>query len=162
MWRWRTTPCLYGAPDRLAATIADNTISLDNGGWDGGIDGVYAQGIKVLHNRISGTGLAGIDVGTIASLWGMPSGPDSGWRIIGNDVSGVTPSDAIYGQPLAQIWLGTRRRPLPGRRRLRPTTVLDQGTDDTLINVTQLPLPATASASPMGQTKRMLMKGVLP
>jgi peptide/nickel transport system substrate-binding protein len=44
----------------------------------------------------------------------------------------------------------------------RPTTVLDQGIDDTLINVTKLPLPATASASPMGQTKRMLMKGVVP
>jgi hypothetical protein len=42
------------------------------------------------------------------------------------------------------------------------TQVLDQGTDDTLINVTKLPLPATASASPMGQTKRMLMKGDLP
>ena len=36
------------------------------------------------------------------------------------------------------------------------------GTDDTLINVTKLPLPATASASPMGQTKRMLMEKDLP
>jgi ABC-type transport system substrate-binding protein len=44
----------------------------------------------------------------------------------------------------------------------RPTTVLDQGIDDTLINVTKLPLPATASASPMGQTKRMLMEKDLP
>jgi hypothetical protein len=91
----------------------------------------------------------------------MNSGPTAGWQIIGNNVSGVTPSDAIWGQPLAQIWLGSDAAHclVVG---CGPTTVLDQGTKDILINVTELPLPATTSASPMGQTKRVLMKGDLP
>ena len=88
--------CFYNdAPDRLDATIADNTITLDNGGWDAGIEGYYARGIKVLDNHISGVGDAAIDVGT-GPFFGMNSGPTVGWQIIGNDVSGVTPSDAIW------------------------------------------------------------------
>ena len=67
----------YGAPNRLHAMVADNTIALDNGGMDCGIDGFFAQGIRVLHNRISGTGLAGIGVG-FASVVGGLSGPASG------------------------------------------------------------------------------------
>ena len=72
---------LYSAPNRLDATIAGNTIDLDNGGYDAGIDGLYAQGIRVVHNRISGTGLAGIEVGALSSLLGLPSAPASGWKI---------------------------------------------------------------------------------
>ena len=153
---------LYDAPYRLHALIADNDIRLDNGGYDGGIDGIYAQGIRVLDNRISGTGLAGIDVGALASLVGLPSAPDSGWQIIGNDVSGLTAVGDQYGASTAQILLGPDADHCLVVGGCRPTTVLDQGTEDTLIDVTKLPLPATASASPMGQTKRMLMKGVLP
>jgi hypothetical protein len=153
---------LYGAPNRLYAVIADNDIRLDNGGYDGGIDGIYAQGVQVLCNHIWGTGLAGIDVGALASLVGLPSAPDNGWQIIGNDVSGLTATGEQYGASTAQILLGPDADHCLVVGGCRPTTVLDQGTDDTLINVTKLPLPATASASPMGQTKRMLMKGVLP
>jgi hypothetical protein len=137
---------LYDAPYRLHAVIADNDIRLDNGGYDGGIDGIYAQGIQVLNNHIWGTGLAGIDVGALASLVGIPSAPDSGWRIIGNDVSGLTAVADQYGVSTAQILLGPDASHCLVVGGCRPTTVLDQGTDDTLINVTQLPLPAAASA----------------
>jgi len=152
---------LWSAVNRLHAVIADNAIHLDNDGWDAGIDGLYAQGIWVLHNRICGTGLAAVDVGAL-SLLGLPSAPASGWKIIGNDVSGLTATGDQYGISTAQIWLGPDADHCLVVGGCRPTQVLDQGTDDTLINVTKLPLPATAPASPMGQTKRMLMKGVLP
>ena len=163
----RDDSSLFKVPQRLDAVIADNHITLDNGGWDAGIDGVYAKGIRVVHNRIIGTGFAGIELGFAASLWGMPSAPDSCWRIIGNDVSGVklaTQYTDASGAPIwgAPIWLGADATHCLVVGGCKPTKVLDQGTDDTLINVTRLPLPATASASPMGQTKRMLMKGVLP
>jgi hypothetical protein len=131
------------APDRLDATIADNTIHLDNDGYDGGIDGAYARGIRVLDNHIWGTGFAGIDVGALSSIWGSPSGPASGWQIIGNDVSGVTAS-TDQGGPGAQIWLGpdaTHCLVVGGRT---PTTALDQGTHDVLINVTRVTAPAAA------------------
>ncbi len=158
---------LYSAPNRLAATIADNNISLDNDGWDGGIDGVYAKGVRVSDNHISGTGLAGIDVGAVASLWGMQSAPDSGWQLINNDVSHLTLATQYTdasGAPVwgAPIWLGPDADHCLVVGGKAPTQVLDQGTDDTLINVTQLPLPASASASSIGQAKRVLMKEVLP
>ena len=38
---------------------------------------------------------------------GDTRGPDRGWRIVGNDVSGVDPLN-IFGGPAAQIWLGDR------------------------------------------------------
>ena len=151
----------YTAPYRLDATIVDNTIHLDNDGYDGGIDGQHAQGIRVLDNRIWGTGFAGIDVGALSTIWGLPSAPDSGWLIIDNDVSGVNAS-TDQGGPGAQIWLGPDADHCLVVGGCAPTTALDQGTDDTLINVTKLPLPARASASPMGHTQRMLLKGVLP
>ena len=94
--------------------------------------------------------------------WACPPAPDSGWHIIGNDVSDLTATGDQYGAPTAQIWLGPDAGHCLVVGGCRPTTVLDQGTDDTLINVAKLPLPATASAAPMGQTKRMLMKGDLP
>jgi hypothetical protein len=152
-----------GDTPRLDATIADNTIVLDNGGGDAGIDGFMVPGILVLHNHISGTGLAGIDVGTD---WYLPfDEPASGWQIIDNDVSGVTPSNAVWGQPLAQIWLGPDANHCLVVGGCRPTQVLDQGTDDTLINVTQLPLPASASAAaavPMNSPKQLKqLKGMM-
>ena len=142
-------------PDRLDATIAGNSIHLDNGGGDGGIDGFFADGIKVLFNRIWGTGLAGIDVGT--EWWYGPNTPatptqpafinppSSGWQIIGNDVSGVTlaphtnPSwwgyqlpEPIFGAP---IWFGPDATNCLVVGGLAPTKVRDQGTHNILINV---------------------------
>jgi hypothetical protein len=150
----------WGVPDRLHAVIAENTVYLDNGGNGSGISGAYTQGTQVLYNHIAGTGYAGIEVGTTADF-GAPSSPASDWLIIGNDVSGVNAVSA-FGMPAAPIWLGLDASHCLVVGGKAPTQVLDEGTDDTLINVTKLPLPATASASPMGQTKRMLMKGDLP
>ena len=133
------------APDRLGATITGNTIHLDNGGWDGGIDGFYAQGISVLRNRIYGTGLAAVDVGAAESLWGMASAPASGWQIIGNDVSGLTATGDQYGVQTAPIWLGPDADHCLVVGGKTPTTVLDQGKNDTLINVTPV---TTALVSP--------------
>jgi hypothetical protein len=132
------------APNRLDAAIVGNTITLDNGGMDGGIDGYYAKGIRVLGNRISGTGLAGIMVGATASL-GWTPGPASGWRIIGNDVSGVTATGDQYGVSTAPIWLGPDADRCLVVGGCTPTQVLDQGTDDTLINVTPLDPPTQAA-----------------
>ena len=70
---------LWGAVNRLHAVIADNAISLDNDGWDAGIDGLYAQGVWVLHNRICGTGLAAVDGGP-CRCWACPQHPPAGGR----------------------------------------------------------------------------------
>jgi hypothetical protein len=145
--------CLYSAPFRLKAAIADNTITLDNAGWDGGIDGIWGQGILVTHNRISGTGLAGIDVGAVAALFGATPGPCSGWQIIGNDVSGVTATADQFGVPTAQVWLGSEASNCLVVGGCAPTKVLDQGTKDILINVTKLDPPA-AAATPMNSMKQ--------
>ena len=124
-------------PFRLNAAIAANTITLANNGTDAGIDGVYGQGIQVLGNKISGTGLAGIAVGTFGSLWGLPSAPASGWQIKGNDVSGVTPTNTWYeGVSTAQIWLGADASGCTVVGGKAPTTALDQGTGNSLTNVT--------------------------
>jgi hypothetical protein len=163
----RDDSSLFKAPQRLHAVIADNHIILDNGGWDAGIDGVYAKGIRVVHNRISGTGFAGIQLGFVASLWGMPSAPDSNWRIIGNDVSGVklaTQYTDASGAPLwgAQVWLGPDADHCLVVGGCKPTTVLNQGTDNTLINATPVTDPPAAAAMPMNAMKQLKhLKGMM-
>ena len=139
---------LFGVPDRLQALIAHNTITMDNGGWDGGIDGIGARCIRVVGNRIRGTGLAGIDVGAdFLTAYGLPAGPTRGWRLIGNDVSGVDPVSA-YGGPAAPIWLGTYASLCLVVGGPKPTRVLDQGTDDILINVAKAADLAAPLAAP--------------
>ena len=148
---------LYSSPDRLDATISGNSIDLQNGGNDAGLDGLYAQNIRFVHNRIYGTGLAGIDVGALSALFGYPSAPARGWKIIGNDMRGLTATgDQFGGVPTAQVWLG------PDADHCLvvgcgPTTVLDQGADDTLVNVTPVTDPPAAPATRMNaltQTKQ--------
>ena len=156
--------CFYdNAPDRLDATIAGNTIDLENGGNDAGLDGLYAQDIWFAHNRIYGTGLAGIDVGALSSLLGYPSAPASGWKIIGNDMSGLTATGDQYGGvSTAQVWLGPDATQCLVVGGCKPTTVLDQGTEDTLINVTKLTDPPAAAAKPMNSLKQMKqLKGMM-
>ena len=129
---------ILGEPSRLRAVVAENRITLDNAGWDGGVNGVGAEGVRVIGNRIRGTGIAGIDAGTdIYGFWGYPWGPGRGWRIIGNDVGKVRPVN-VFGGPAAQIWLGEKSSHClvvggPGR-----TEVLDEGADNLLIHVTEL------------------------
>jgi hypothetical protein len=141
---------VYKAPSRLRAVIADNDIILDNGGRDGGISGIGAQGIRVLHNHIRGTGIAGIDAGTdIYASFDIPAAPASGWKIIGNDISRVNPLNA-FGGNAAQIWLGQESSHCLVVGGCMPTTVLDQGTDNILINVNELLASSSArAAAPM-------------
>lgn len=133
---------VYGAPNRLDATIVGNTIALNNLGIVPGIAGWYANGIQVLANRISGTGLDGIALGT--DFNGMTPGPTSGWRIIGNDLSGFTPVNwfTVQGHTndfvAVPIWLGkgaSHCLVVGGRP---PTTLLDQGSGNILINVKKM------------------------
>ena len=149
----------WGVPDRLHAVLAGNTIYLDNGGNGSGIAGAYTQGTQVLYNHIAGTGYAGIEVGTTADF-GAPSSPASDWLIIGNDVSGVNPVSA-FGMPAAPIWLGLDASHCLVVGGKAPTQVLDEGTDDTLINVTPVFDPPAAAATPMHALRQMkLLKGM--
>jgi hypothetical protein len=145
----------YNGPNRLDATITNNAIALDNDGYDAGVDGVYAQGIRVLDNHIWGTGLAGIDVGVMTSLGTLPAAPASDWQIIGNDMGGLTAS-TDQGGPGAQIWLGPEADHclVVG---CGPTTALDQGTDDILINTTPVSDPPAASAALRSQLSKAHM-----
>ena len=116
----------------------DNCITLDNEGLDGGVNGVGAEGVRVIGNRIRGTGIAGIDAGTdIYGFWGYPWGPGCGWRIVGNDVSKVHPVNS-FGGPAAQIWLGAKSSHCLVVGGCARTEVLDEGTDNILIHVTEL------------------------
>ena len=153
---------LSNLPNRLDAAITGNHINLNNDGADGGVDGFYARGISVMNNHISGIGLAGVDVGTpYIPAYPYPIEPAGNWRIIGNDLSGLTAS-TDQGGPGAQIWLG------PGANHCLviggppPTTVLDQGTDDTLINVTPVSDPPAAAATPMNALRQFRqLKGMV-
>jgi len=154
-----------GATNRLKAVIADNTIVVDTGGVDAPIGGAYTHGIRVLHNRISGTAMAAIGVETAPYLFGWPTATPEGlavgsssWKIIGNDVSGLHAA-AFGDRPPTQIWLGEGARHCLVIGGCRPTTVLDEGTDNTLINVRQLKWSPAARASrqptPLGQMRSL-------
>jgi hypothetical protein len=144
-----------GEPNRLEAVVANNTIVVDNGGVDAGISGAYADDIKVVNNRISGTGMAAITVETAPTVWGFQFGSGSGWQIIGNDVSGLH-AVGYGGRPPAQIWLGEGASHCLVIGGCRPTTVLDEGTDNTLINVKELVW------SPSALTSRLMAPGAVP
>lgn len=158
----------YSAPDRLSATVVGNRVDMqeDETGtlWDAAIDGWFANGIRVLDNRIWGTALAGVEVGTEwdTSVFSAFK-PASGWQIVGNDFSNLT----VVNSDLScapEVWLGpdTTRCLVVGS--CKPTTVLDQGTNDRLINVTQLSDPPAVAAARMNAMKQMkqLSKTALP
>jgi len=157
-----------GATDRLKAVVADNTIVVDTGGVDIPIQGAYTNGIKVLHNRISGTAMAAIGVETAPYLFGWPTAtPDglavgsSGWKIIGNDVSGLHAA-AFGDRPPTQVWLGEGASHCLVIGGCRPTTVLDEGTDNTLINVKELVWSPAAQASRMLAPERASATARMP
>jgi hypothetical protein len=88
--------------------------------------------------------------------------PASGWQIIGNDVSGVTASSAVWGMPTAQIWLGPYADHCLVVGGCAPSQVLDKGTDDTLINVTPVTDPPVAAATPMNSLRHLKqLKGMM-
>ena len=101
----------------LDAIISDNDISLDTE-W-GGICCWPVRDVKVINNRITGTGSAGIYVG------GMCSGASTGCVIVGNTFKGFTSG-------LADIWLSdatSHCRVVASKG----TTVLDEGADNTIL-----------------------------
>ena len=101
----------------LDAIICDNDISLDTEG--GGICCWPVRDVKVINNRITGTGFAGIYVG------GMYSGSSTGCVISGNTFKG-------FASVLADIWLsdGTSHCRVVASK---GTTVLDEGADNTIL-----------------------------
>ena len=144
---------MFDEPSRLRAVVARNCITLDNEGLDGGVNGVGAEGVRVLGNRIRGTGIAGIDAGTdIYGFWEYPWGPGCGWRIIGNDVSKVHPVNNLpvdseeEPAPAAQIWLGAKSSECLVVGGSARTEVLDEGTDNLLVHVTELVTGGAARA----------------
>ena len=148
---------LLGEASRLRAVVAYNCITMDNGGFDGGVNGVGAERVRVIGNRIRGTGIAGIDAGTdIYGPWGYPWGPGRGWRIVGNDVSKVHPFNGFDPEgTAAQIWLGAESSDCLVVGGCARTEVLDEGTDNILIHVTELVTGGAAralgaSAAPAG------------
>jgi hypothetical protein len=139
-------PWTEDAPDRLDAVVAGNRIELDNGGRAGGIDGFGTHGVCVTGNRISGTGISGIDTGTdIYAEFGYPAAPSDHWRIVDNDVSDL---DLVndYGGLVAPIWLGKGSSQCLVVGGCRPTSVLDQGTDNVLIHVIRLSGPSLTAS----------------
>lgn len=139
-------PWTEAAPVRMRALIAGNDITLDTGGRAGGIDGMGVDGARVLFNRVRGHGIAAIDAGTdIYSAFGYPTAPAEHWRIIGNDVSDLSVVND-HGGLAAPIWRGTASSHCLVVGDCRSTAVLDQGTDNRLINVIRLPLPTPSSA----------------
>ncbi len=113
---------LFGGDKTLDIIVSHNKIILDTE-W-GGIWGCSAQDVKIVGNKITGTaGLAGVYMSM--EWWGDLC---AGWKIIGNDVKDL---DAVWGAP---IWLGPGSSDciVVGRK---DTTVLDEGTDNRLVNV---------------------------
>jgi hypothetical protein len=121
---------LYGAASRTDAVIADNTIVLGDNSTIG-IGETSTKNIKVLRNRLSGSALVGIWVGdNFAGPGDTNPYPVSGWKIIGNDLRGLTAS-------LAPIVLGEGSTHCvvvcPTK-----TDVLDKGVDNILVNAHRL------------------------
>jgi hypothetical protein len=114
-----------GSPATLKAVIAHNIITLADTAY-GGIGSYGAQTIKVYGNKISGDGMAGI----YAGIWGDDT---AGWWIVGNDVSGVNVPPAV-----APIWLGASTEDFLVVGDGHPTSVLDEGTNNVLINVDKI------------------------
>ena len=122
---------MYGAAGRLNVVIADNTIVLADESL--GIGEWCTKNIKVLHNYLCGSAMAGIYVG---DDWGGTEQEPilyrvSGWKIIGNDLRNLTASVApiILGEGTTDCVVVCPTK----------TDVLDKGVDNILINAYRLP-----------------------
>ena len=117
-----------GEDKKLDVNISDNRIYLNNsdygdiGGWTGGIAGYEAKDVLVTNNIIWGNTLFG---GIYAGTGDYES---SGWLIKGNNVQGVNAQ-------VAPIWLGPKTSYFTVIGSSLNTTVLDEGTNNILINV---------------------------
>lgn len=151
----------YGVRSRLDALITGNNIDLENTGIDAGIDGFYAKNIRVVFNRMWGTGLAGITLNAVAYFDFNSLAPTSDWQIVGNDLSHLTavPTPLSPGSaeltPGAKIWLGPEVSHCLVIGGPPPTTVVDQGSDNTFINVTLMPYGAAALSMKAGVGRKV-------
>ncbi|MGD0997601.1 MAG: hypothetical protein ABR941_04700 [Thermoleophilia bacterium] len=146
--------CVSSTVSHLDAVVADNDFVLDTDNY--GIGEFGTQGVCFLNNRMSGSAVEGMGLGDdYDGADGTTLYPVSGWKIIGNDFRDLTTSVAsVY------LGMGTTHCLVVGGP--PPTTVLDEGIDNTLINVT--PVDPPAAATPMNTLKQMKqLKGtVLP
>ena len=122
-------PSLGFAP-RLAASITNNHIDLGSAASPAfaGVGEDCTQNIPCLGNSFSGYASYGLCLGD--DPFGTGYYPVSGWQIIGNDFRNLTASTA-------SVYLGhgtTHNLVIGGPP---PTTVLDLGTQNILINVTK-------------------------
>jgi hypothetical protein len=125
----------------LDAIISDNDIKLDTE-W-GGICCWPVRDVKVINNRITGTGFAGIYVG------GIYSGASTGCVISGNTFKGFTPV-------LADIWLSdatSHCRVVASKG----TTVLDEGADNTILTKPRLCAGAGPAIKNAMERKRAML-----
>ena len=77
-------------------------------------------------------------------------------------MSGLTATGDQYGISTGQVWLGPDADHCLVVGGCKPTTVLDQGSDDTLVNVTPVTDPPAAAAAPMNSLKQMKqLKGMM-
>jgi hypothetical protein len=144
---WQGVGTLIDAVVSANTIVLSGSLDLDPSVNAAGIGEVDAQDIQVLNNRISGTGLAGIYLG-IPLLGDDSPGSVSGWKIIGNNVGGVT---AL----VAPIWLGPGTIGCTVIGGCAPTRVLDEGTDNHLINVITLPQRASALSTISGGAAKL-------
>jgi hypothetical protein len=113
-----------GEDKKIDVNVSDNKIYLDNS--NGGIWGCYAKNILISSNKIWGDcGIAGIHSST---LEGDPIDEMSGWVIRGNNVEEVN-------SQVAPIWLNSSSHDNTVIGGSLQTTVLDEGTNNVLINV---------------------------
>jgi hypothetical protein len=156
-----------GEGQLLKAVVCDNSVvlrgslSLPFVQNPGGIGEYYAQNVSVLANRFAGTGAAAIYLGT-SYIGDDAANSVSGWKIIGNDVRGVTALPRSAGGPGAAIWLGPGTTDCTVIGGPAPTYVFNQGADNTLINVTPTTDPPDAAATPSHALKQLKrLKGMM-
>ena len=155
IWDNTVTPGgLYGVGidvvDTAGSVISNNTIRLQAPGADG-IDVIDTAGSVISGNAISGgTSDPGSGEETAIGLWSA-----TGSKVIGNDVSRVTPDTPDNGG-LAQIYLGAASGGPPSSGNLvvcvrHRDTVLDLGTGDKIVGCTPAPAPVVAQVAPAGR-----------
>jgi hypothetical protein len=138
-----------GTSPEVMATVTDNHFDLGTADdpLHNGVGELDTQNIRYRDNVLSGYVDYGIPVGNDP----LDSGgyfPVSGWQIVGNDFRQLHASVAdvalLYGTSDCLVVGGPP-----------PTTVLDQGTGNLLVNCTLVPAPTSQAAAPMGSLKQM-------
>jgi hypothetical protein len=109
-----------GEGKRMDVNVSNNNIYLNNVMSGGGIFGMYAKDALVRDNKIWGNGIAGI--------YSSDGDEMSGWFIKGNNVQEVNAQ-------VAPIWLNSSSHDNTVIGSSLSTTVLDEGSNNILINV---------------------------